>query len=153
MACLVAAAAAASPQPLSLMAAAAIPEDPAWVYDIPGGGGRPSLVCSAFALAGLQAGLGAALPPLWATEQVPRDNWVAQLWDNEAFRGPPGDGGCVWGASISDTGLRFCQFAGSRAQPMTAANSVPVYARMNEHCGSRWPAYERCPAGVKDCPC
>jgi hypothetical protein len=150
MACLVTAAAAASPS-LSLLGAAALPEDPAWVYDVPGGGGRPSLVCSALAAAGLQAGLRASpllLPPLWATEQVPRDNWVAALWDADGFNATS----CPW-ASVSDTGTRFCQFAGSRAQPMTAANSLPVYARMNEHCGSQWPAFERCTGGGTSCSC
>ena len=148
MACLVTAAAAASPS-LSLMGAAALPENPGWVYDIPGGGGRPALVCSAFVAAGLQAGLGRALPPMWATEQVPRDNWVAALWDADGFN----ETSCTWGASVSDTGVRFCQFAGSRAQPMTGASSLPIYAHMNEHCGSQWPAYTRCSDGNATCEC
>ena len=116
LACLVVAAAALQP-PLSLMAAIALPEDPQWLHGHPA---VPARVCSAFCAGGLQAALGAALPAIWTTEQVPIGNWRAQLWDADAAAA-----WCPWGANRSDTGTAFCQFAGTRAVTLPAANSIP----------------------------
>ena len=130
---------------LSLLAAAALPEDPAWEY-----GGAPARVCSAFCAGGLAAGLGAALPPRWETEPAPRDNWAADVWAAAGWDAVT----CPTGLRRSTTGVAYCQFAGLYALPLDGVGAVgPPYPHANEGCGSRWPAYTRCPGNQTACRC
>ena len=120
-----------------LLGALALPEDPAWRY-----GGQALRVCSAFCAGGLAAGLGIGAPKIWETEQTPRDNVVAGMWDASGWDAES----CPWGLGVSgNTSVTFCQFAGKLYKlPLEGAGAYPLYARMNEKCGSRWPQYARC---------
>lgn len=137
--------------PLSLPAALASPEDPRWVY-----GGKPARVCSAFCAGGLAAGLRAApsLPPgVWLeTEQAPRDNVAAALWDTEGWTPETCPTGFARSGGASNA--TFCQFAGALfALPLDDVGSVGLYEGMNEACGSQWPDYQRCQGGGDKCEC
>ena len=48
---------------------------------------------------------------------------------------------------------RVCQLMGADRMPLDAYNSIPLYARMNERCGSAWPAFARCDDGSTTCAC
>lgn len=122
--------------PTDLPQAMAIPENDAWRYD-----GQVSLVCSAFAAAGIKAGLAGVLPEYTATEQTPLDNTHMAIWDGSyytpsncptGYHLPPGGNGAV------------CQLMGDYVLPLTNYNTIPVYANMNEQCTNQWPTYYRC---------
>jgi hypothetical protein len=132
--------------PASLVEAMAVPEDDAWRY-----GGNVSFVCSAFAAAVYQAALPAAFGVFNATEQTPIDNVRMAVWDGSYFS----DANCPGGGVISPTdGVgRACQLMGPVTMPLNLYNTVPLYAGMNSHCGSQWPAYVRCPDGGSTCAC
>jgi len=104
------------------MEAAAIPEDPAWAYDVPGGGGALPSCAPPPPTRGSKQGCRARCRQRGPPSRRRADNWVAALWDPAGFN----KSSCPWGASVPDTGTRFCQFAGRRAQPMTGANSIPA---------------------------
>ena len=98
----------------------------------------------------VQSFVGAALPPMWATEQTPRDNMAAGVWRADAWT----PASCPTGLRTSDTGVTYCQFAGALFElPLSGLGAIAPYLRMNEHCGSRWPAYARCPAVNATCAC
>lgn len=106
---------------------------------------------SAFAAHAWRIGLGAALPPFNATEQVPRDNFMMALFNGSFWD----EGNCPGGVLTPDGGSRgtLCQVTGPYVLPMGGYNSIPVYAGVNSHCGSQWPSYERCPGGGTACQC
>jgi hypothetical protein len=131
--------------PTSLGAAFAIPEDDGWRY-----GGNTSLVCSAFAAMGLNVGLGALLPPITATEQTPRDNFMLGIWDGDYYSAANCPAGLI--SPVGGNGSA-CQIMGAFVMPLNGFNTIQPYARMNEACVTRWPDYERCPGGGEACQC
>lgn len=139
---------AAGLSPSSALGAAAIPERDEWRYD-----GSVSFVCSAFAAAAWKAGLNASrlLPAEFtATEQTPIDNVRMAIFDPAYWtlaNCPVG----LW--TPTDGHGTVCQLMGSDRMPLNAYNTVPLYPRLNQHCGSAWPAYARCADGTSTCEC
>jgi len=136
---------AAGLSPASFVEATAIPEDDAWRY-----GGNASYVCSAFAAMLYKQALGALLPSFQATEQTPIDNVHMSIYDS-----------AWWSSANCPTGLwqptggngSVCQILGEVRMPLDGFNTIPLYASMNNFCGSQWPKYERCPGGAASCSC
>jgi hypothetical protein len=138
-ACVIAAAnankAAGGGGPTSVLQAAAVPESDEWRY-----AGGVVFVCSGFAAAAYKVGLP-HLAPFNATEQTPTDNVKWALWDGGFWNA----GNCpvgLWRPSSSNGTV--CQIMGPVRMPLDGFNTIPHYARINEHCGSQWPDYARC---------
>lgn len=120
----------------------AIPEQDEWVYS-----DGHSMVCSVFAFEGWKAGLSAVMPsPMQGTEQTPKDNYQAQMFDPNRWN----ESNCPGGVQTTENGS-YCQLLGPYVLTLPGYNSIPLYAHMNERCPSEWPGYERCPADKLEC--
>ena len=102
----------------------------------------PTLSCSAFAAQAWRVGLGDALPPFNATEQVPRDNFMMAIFNGTFWS----ENNCPGGILEPDGGAQgtLCQVSGQFKMPFGGYNSIKPYDGMNSHCGSQWPSYVRC---------
>lgn len=137
--------------------------------------------CSAFAAHAWRVGLGSALPPYNATEQVPRDNFMMAIFNGSYWH----EDNCPGGVLKPDGGSHgtLCQVTGQYEMPFSGYNSImpcecnttasgsrltvfrslvltsttlllPLSdASMNSHCGSQWPSYTRCLDGDSMCQC
>lgn len=131
--------------PSTVLEAMAMPELDSWRY-----GGNVSFVCSAFAAALYQNALGTVLPPFAATEQTPADNVKMAFYDPTYWTAAACPGG-LW-TPTEGHGV-VCQLMGPVRMPLNGYNTLPLYANMNNKCGSQWPSYERCPGGGTACAC
>lgn len=77
---------------------------------------------SAFAAHAWRVGLGAALPPFNATEQVPRDNFMMAIFDGAFWT----EANCPGGVLAPDGGAHgtLCQVTGQYEMPFGGYNSI-----------------------------
>jgi hypothetical protein len=131
------------PKNQSIVAVLAMPELDSYRYN-----GSYEMVCSEFAARTWQHGFGSQLPDFQGSEQTPKDNYQMAIFDQGFFDKT----NCPTGLRETDNG-NYCQLMGQWQLDLNEYNSIGLYPQMNNHCGSQWPKYQRCPDGSNNCQC
>jgi len=127
----------------SIASVLAMPELDSYTYN-----NSAEMVCSEFAARVWQHGFKDQLPEFQGSEQTPKDNYQFQIFEPKVFN----KDNCPVGLHETDTG-NYCQLMGQWRLPLGGYNSIKLYPNMNNHCGSQWPSFDRCPGGGIDCQC